>query len=163
EVAAGPQGAVPVAQEHAHRTRISVGRDDVRPAVAVDVTCGHGRGTRSGDEGFGGLERPVAVPCQDLELALPPGGTNDVQPAIAVFQDHRGLVRTGGQLAAGSEAAIAIAQEDPEGVCGSATDEVLPAVAIDVADGEGNGGQTCREGWQHLEGTVLSQEDADGI
>ena len=61
----GLEGAVAVAQQHAHGAAVAIGDDEVGLAVAVEVGHRHANvGLAAGGEGLLGLEGAVAVAQQ---------------------------------------------------------------------------------------------------
>ena len=82
---AGVEGAVAVAQQHAHRVVAVIGGDDVGLAVAVQVRRPPRTSVAAGGEGLLGLERAVAVAQQHADgVAARIVGDDDVGPAVAV-------------------------------------------------------------------------------
>src|SRR5439155_5173024 len=100
------EGAVAVAQEHAHGTGFVVGGDDVGDAVAIHVRHRHRKRTPVRGKSLLRLERAVAVAEQHTHTVSGSIGGDDVGDAVAVNVRHhhlKGGRRWGGCGLLGSE------------------------------------------------------------
>src|SRR5262249_57017591 len=90
EVAGGLEGAVAVAQEHAHGARVEqVGPGEVEDAVAVEVRRHHPAGPCADSVALGDLEGAVAIAQEHADGAAAIVGDGEVGAAVAVEVPHR--------------------------------------------------------------------------
>ena len=166
----GLEGAVAVAQEHAHAGAFVIGGDDVGDAVAVEVGDGHRKRPLSGGIGLLRLERAVAVAQEHAHTVSGPVGGDDVGDAVAVevrHHDLKGGRRGSGRGLLGSEGkgAVAVAQEHARRIVAEiGGDDVNLAIAVQVPYGDGTRRFSGGEGLLGLEGAVaVAQEHADRV
>ena len=138
----GLEGAVAVAQEHAHGVVAVVGGDDVGLAVAVDVGHGHGVGSLPVAKVAWLWKVPSPLPRSTLTLlplALATTMSGLPSPLTSATATERGCV----PVAIGGlwlEGAVAVAQEHAHAVARLVGDDhVGLAVAVDVGHRHGLG------------------------
>src|SRR5262249_40577263 len=121
-------------QQHAHAVVQGVGRDDVGPAVLVDIRQCHRDGSAAGGEGWG--EEAPPLPQQHTDAVVRGVSGDDVEPAIPVDvrQCQRADHAAGVEVLGCGEGAVAVGQlQAHASVAPVGRDDVGPTVTVDVA------------------------------
>src|SRR5262249_19018775 len=133
------EGAVAVAQQHAHVVAVAVDHGQVLFAVAVQVAGRHRNRAGAGGEVGLRLEGAVAVAQQHADGGVGPVGDDEVGAAVAVDVGHRHplRLRAGGEVGSGGEGTgagrVAATQQQADAAAEGRHLHVRRPVAVDVA------------------------------